>query len=64
MAGRARLDHGVVQTYLGAVHRGWDVTLIEDAHLAAPARFDDCDFSGRQLAAFVNRMVWLDLDPT
>ena len=39
------------------------VTLIEDAHLAAPARFDDCDFSGRQLAAFVNRMVWLDLDP-
>ena len=56
-------DHGVLQTYLGAVHRGWDVTLIEDAHLAAPARFDDCDFSGRQLAAFVNRMVWLDLDP-
>lgn len=56
-------DTGVLQTYLGALQRGFDVTLIEDAHAAAAAEFDGCQLSARQVVAFVNRIVWRDLAP-
>lgn len=56
-------DTGVLQTYLGALHRGFDVSLVEDAHAAEEADFDGCRFSAAQVSAFVNRIVWRDLAP-
>lgn len=56
-------DAGVLHTYLGALHRGFDVTLIEDAHAAAPADFDGCSYSASEIVGFVNRIVWRDLAP-
>ena len=56
-------DTAVLQTYLGALARGFDVTLIEDAHTAADAEFDGCRLSAQQVVAFVNRIVWRDLAP-
>lgn len=56
-------DAGVLHTYLGALHRGFDVSLIEDAHAAAAAEFDGCRFSADQVVGFVNRIVWRDLAP-
>lgn len=56
-------DGGVLQTYLGALRRGFDVTLVEDAHAAQDAEFDGCQLSAQQVVAFVNRLVWRDLAP-
>lgn len=56
-------ETGVLQTYLGALHRGFDVTLIEDAHAGAGIDFDGCQLSGAQVVAFVNNLVWRDLAP-
>lgn len=56
-------DTVVLQTYLGALQRGFDVTLVEDAHTAAGVGFDDCRISARQVVTFVNHLVWRDLAP-
>lgn len=56
-------DATVLQTYLGALQRGFDVTLVEDAHAAADVEFDSCELSAAQVVAFVNRMVWRDFAP-
>jgi len=56
-------ETAVLQTYLGALHRGFDVTLVEDAHAAANVEFDGCELSARQVVALVNRLVWLDQAP-
>ena len=56
-------DDGVLQTYLGALYRGFDATLIEDGHAAAEAVFDDWRWPAEQVTAFVNRIVWRDLTP-
>lgn len=56
-------DAAVLHSYLGALHRGFDVTLIEDAHAAADAEFDGCRWSAAEVAGFVNRIVWRDLAP-
>lgn len=56
-------DAAVLQTYLGALQRGFDVTVVEDAHAAADVEFDGCRLSAAQVVAFVNRIVWRDLAP-
>lgn len=56
-------DSGVLHTYLGALQRGFDATLIEDAHAGADTEFDGCSFTAAQVAAFINRIVWRDLAP-
>lgn len=56
-------ETAVLQTYLGALYRGFDVTLIEDAHAAADVEFDGCELSASQVVALVNRIVWRDQAP-
>ena len=56
-------ETAVLQTYLGALYRGFDVTLIEDAHAAADVEFDGCELSASQVVALVNRLVWRDQAP-
>ena len=56
-------ETAVLQTYLGALYRGFDVTLIEDAHAAANVEFDGCELSASQVVALVNRIVWRDQAP-
>lgn len=56
-------DTAVLHTYLGALHRGFDVTLIEDAHAAPDAEFDAVRWPAEVSQAFVNRVVWRDLEP-
>ncbi len=48
-------ETAVLQTYLGALYRGFDVTLIEDAHAATDVEFDGCELSASQVVALVNR---------
>lgn len=56
-------DTTVLQTYLGALRRGFDVTLVEDAHTAPDVEFDGCRLTSAQVVAFVNHLVWRDLAP-
>ena len=56
-------ETAVLQTYLGALYRGFDVTLIEDAHAATDVEFDGCELSASQVVALVNRIVWRDQAP-
>ena len=56
-------ETAVLQTYLGALYRGFDVTLIEDAHAATDVEFDGCELSASQVVALVNRLVWRDQAP-
>ena len=56
-------ETAVLQTYLGALYRGFDVTLIEDAHAATDVEFDGCELSASQVVALVNRIVWRDHAP-
>ena len=56
-------ETAVLQTYLGALYRGFDVTLIEDAHAATDVVFDGCELSAYQVVALVSRIVWRDLAP-
>ena len=42
----AQTDFSIVATLYGAIHRGYDVTLVEDAHTT-----DDTEFGGRPLPA-------------
>ena len=56
-------ETAVLQTYLGALYRGFDVTLIEDARAAADVEFDGCELSASQVVALVNRLVWRDQAP-
>jgi nicotinamidase-related amidase len=50
----AQTDACITATLYGGIHRGYDVTLVQDAHTT-----DDTDFGGRQLPAelLVNHLV-------
>lgn len=54
----ARSDFCVRSTLFGALHRGYDVTLVEDAHTTAPASHDTHRLAADDLVAMVSRMAW------
>lgn len=54
----AQSDYCIRSTLFGALHRGYDVTLVEDAHTTAPDDHDGQHFSAAQLVALVNKLAW------
>ncbi|SJN42163.1 cysteine hydrolase family protein [Luteococcus japonicus] len=54
----AQSDFGVRSTLFGGLYRGYDVTLVEDAHTTQDASVDSLHFTGEQLVALVNKLAW------
>lgn len=54
----AQSDLCVRSTALGALHRGYDVTLVEDAHTTRDGSYEQLHFTAEQLVALANRLVW------
>ncbi|WP_394275062.1 isochorismatase family protein [Luteococcus sp.] len=54
----AQSDSCVHSTAMGALHRGYDVTLIEDAHTTREGSYEQLHFTAEQLVALANRLVW------
>ncbi|MEL4544209.1 isochorismatase family protein [Luteococcus sp. H138] len=54
----AQSDFCVRSTLFGALYRGYDATLVEDAHTTADASYESLAFSGEQLVALVNKLAW------
>ncbi|MEL4358982.1 MULTISPECIES: isochorismatase family protein [unclassified Luteococcus] len=54
----AQSDFCVRSTLFGALYRGYDTTLVEDAHTAAGASYDALHFTGEELVAVVNKLAW------
>lgn len=54
----AQSDFCVRSTLFGALYRGYDVTLVEDAHTTADASHEQQHFTAEQLVALVNKLAW------
>lgn len=54
----AQSDFCVRSTLFGALYRGYDATLVEDAHTTEDASVDQLHFTGEQLVALVNKLAW------
>lgn len=51
----AQSDYCIRTTTQSAAVRGYDVTLVEDAHTTTDAEWDDVEITGRQIVAHTNR---------
>lgn len=54
----AQSDHCVRSTLFGGLYRGYDVTLVEDAHTTEGCTEGTQHFTGEQLVALVNKLAW------
>lgn len=54
----AQSDFCVRGTLFGGLYRGYDVTLVEDAHTTESCSYESIPFSGEQLVALVNKLAW------
>ncbi|WP_420176524.1 isochorismatase family protein [Luteococcus sp. OSA5] len=54
----AKSDFCVRSTLFGGLYRGYDMSLVEDAHTTQDGSYEDLPLSAEQLVAVVNRMAW------
>ncbi|GAA1394219.1 isochorismatase family protein [Luteococcus peritonei] len=59
----AQSDFCIRSTHWGGLHRGYDMTLVEDAHSTVPTRLDGQLVPAEQMVALVNRLAWTSRVP-
>lgn len=54
----AQSDFCIRSTFFGGLYRGYDVTLVEDAHTTEPDSEGEVHLGAQQLVAVVNKLAW------